>query len=387
MKRIAALLGLLLVAGMTVLILRAPSPSGVSAEVTALQHVDDAAGYLRAIAPRALVFPADHGPHPDYQTEWWYYTGNLTATDGRRFGYQLTFFRRAITPTMQTRDSDWATNQVYFAHFALTDGSSQRHIATERYSRGAAGLAGASGAPYRLWLENWSVESLNADGSAVRLRASDTPAGTGELALDLKLESTKPLALHGENGLSRKSALAGNASYYFSYTRLASLGSLTINSQRFDVSGQSWMDHEFGTTGLGSDAVGWDWFSLQLNDGRELMVFQIRRRDGSIEPFSSGTLIMKDGTTHFFPSEQFRVQVLDHWQSPRTGGRYPSRWTLELPSERITLNIAPLVADQEMDITFKYWEGAVRISGQSNGATVDGYGYVEMTGYAGQFPR
>ncbi len=365
----------------------APATSGVSAEVTALQRADDTGGYARATAPRPFVFPADHGPHPDYQTEWWYYTGNLDTADGRHFGYQLTFFRRAITPTMETRASDWATNQIYFAHFALTDVSANRHTASERFSRGAAGLAGAQSAPFRVWLENWSVESLNADGSTVRLRASDTPFGQGEMALDLTLASAKPPALHGDAGLSRKSAQAGNASYYFSYTRLATEGALTVDGRRVNVSGQSWMDHEFSTTVLGPDAVGWDWFSLQLNDGRELMLFQIRQKDGSIEALSSGTLVARDGSTRHLTKDQFRVDVGAHWKSPRTGGNYPARWALSVPSEGLTLDVVPFVADQEMDISFKYWEGAVRFEGQAGGAPVTGVGYVELTGYGGQFLR
>ena len=219
------------------------------------------------------------------------------------------------------------------------------------------------------------------------MRASDTPPGQAALALDLTLSSAKPPALHGDAGLSRKSALAGNASYYVSYTRLAAEGALTLNDRRVGVSGQSWMDHEFGTTGLGPDAIGWDWFSLQLNDGRELMLFQIRQKDGSIEPLSSGTLVARDGSTRYLANDQFRVEVGARWKSPRTGGDYPARWKLSIPSGRLALAVVPFVADQEMDISFKYWEGAVRVEGQAGGVPIGGTGYVELTGYGGPFLR
>jgi predicted secreted hydrolase len=345
----------------------------------------DATGFARALAPRDFTFPADHGPHTEFQTEWWYYTGNLTSSAGDRFGYQLTFFRRGLSPAAPARASDLATNQIYFAHFAITDGPANTHTSAERFSRGAAGLAGANGQPYRVWLEDWRVESLTADGSAVHLVAHD-----GEQALDLTLRAVKPIVAHGDHGLSAKSEAPGNASYYLSYARLATTGSLTrSNSQVVKVTGESWFDHEWSTSALGPGSIGWDWFSLQLSDGRELMFFQIRRDDGTLEPASGGTLVSLDGSTRRLAVGDVQIDVQSTWRSAATGAVYPARWRLQVPSAQLDVVLSPLIADQEMRVSFVYWEGAVQISGTSQGESVVGAGFVEMTGYtrsiAGQF--
>jgi predicted secreted hydrolase len=351
----------------------------VTASIAGLQANQSIAGYARAERVRDFKFPDDHGPQPEFQTEWWYYTGNLESADGRRFGYQLTFFRRAISPTETARQSDWATNQIYFAHFALTDAKNNEHASTERFSRGAAGLAGATGNPFRVWIENWNATSLNADGSTVKLFAENE----GQ-SINLTLTSTKPPTLHGERGLSQKSVDAGNASYYISFTRMKTSGTVTINSEQWTVSGDSWMDHEWSTAVLGKDAVGWDWFSIQLSDNRELMLFQIRQRDGSIEPLSSGTLIESDGTTRHLTREEFKIDVLSTWMSNQTRATYPARWNVVVPTAGIRLELKPIVADQEMNVSIIYWEGAVDVSGQSYNKPVSGRGFVEMTGYAAQ---
>ncbi len=355
---------------------RALPPENISAEITSLQANDSIAGYARADHVRSFQLPQDQGPHPDFQTEWWYYTGNLDTADGRHFGYQLTFFRRAIASTTTLRNSDWATNQVYFAHFALSDIKNNTHFATERFSRGAAGLAGASGDPYHAWLEDWEVTSLDADGSRVQLKAEDSGR-----VINLTLDAAKPLVLQGNHGLSQKSEGVGNASYYVSYTRLATEGSITTNGEMVSVKGLSWMDHEFSTTELGANAVGWDWFSIQLSDQRELMLFQIRQKDGTIDPLASGTLVEPDGSTKGLKREQLNVRVLSTWKS-KSGATYPSRWEVTIPSADIQLTLEPYMADQEMNLSLVYWEGAVKIGGRSNGASVNGSGYVELTGYA-----
>ena len=349
-------------------------PPAISASIIGLQASNDITGYARATSVRAFKFPDDHGPHPEFQTEWWYYTGNLDAADGRHFGYQLTFFRRAITPTEISRASDWATNQIYFAHFALTDGKNNTHEATERFSRGAAGLAGATGNPFRVWLENWSAVGTFNETS---LQADD--AGR---ALNLTLTSLKPIVLQGDRGLSQKSPDVGNASYYYSFTRLATTGTVTVNGEQLTVTGTSWMDHEWSTAVLGENAVGWDWFSIQLSDQRELMLFQIRQKDGSIEPLSSGTLVEPDGSTKHLTRDQFKIETLSTWKSDRTGATYPASWNIALPSEDIQLTLQPYIADQEMRVSIIYWEGAVSVRGQSNSGPVRGNGFVEMTGYA-----
>jgi predicted secreted hydrolase len=379
MKRIIILVGLITVlsAG-AFLYWQSQQRAPVATEIIALQSSQGAEGFARVTAPRAMQFPQDHGPHFDYQTEWWYYTGNLQTQDGRRFGYQLTFFRRGITPgVVSARNSDWATNQIYFAHFAMTDAKNNAHNATEIFSRGAAGLAGASGEPFRVWIENWAATGLNAKASQVQLKADD-----GQMALDLELNATKPPVVHGANGVSQKSEAAGNASYYVSFTRMLTQGTLRLHGETFNVTGNSWFDHEWGTTALGANAVGWDWFSIQLDDNRELMFFQIRNKDGSIEPLSSGTLVEANGATNYLKRDDAKISVLDWWTSSQSGGKYPSKWRVEIPSANLDLTLTPLIADQEMRVSFTYWEGAVNVVGTSNGKAVRGEGFVELTGYA-----
>jgi len=349
-----------------------------TAQPVALGDVGDATGFTRALAPHPFTFPVDHGPHADYQTEWWYYTGNLTTTAGQHVGYQLTIFRRGLTPGQPGRQSDLGTNQVYFAHLAFTDVAAGSHTAFERFSRGALDLAGASGAPYHVWLEDWRVESLVADGSAVHLLAR-----AGSQALDLDFRSTKPIVAHGDQGLSPKSAAVGNASYYLSYTHLATTGHVTLaNGQNVIVTGDSWFDHEWSTTALGPGAIGWDWFSLQLSDGRELMWFQIRHQDGSLESVSGGTLVSTDGSPRRLALGEVTVDVLNHWRSPTSGAMYPAQWHIDVPSAQMSIDVVPWLADQENRVSFAYWEGAVRLSGTSGGVAMTGNGFVEMTGYA-----
>jgi predicted secreted hydrolase len=348
--------------------------------VIRMDTISDMEGFARAIQPRSFTFPLDHGPHLEYQTEWWYFTGNLETSQGEHFGYQLTFFRRGLTPERQSRESSFATNQIYFAHFAITDVSGNSHEEMERFSRGAVGLAGASIEPFQVWLDDWTLKGLNDEGSRLHLSASE-----GDLGLELDLRSEKPIVLHGENGLSPKSDEPGNASYYLSYTRLATSGSLWVNGREVEVQGQSWFDHEWSTTVLGEKAVGWDWFGLQLSDGRELMFFLIRNNDGSIDPVSSGTLVERDGSTYHLGMDELQVQIQDHWQSQETGADYPSLWRVTILSSGLDLTITPWLENQEMNTSLVYWEGAVKLNGESNGIQVSGNGYVELTGYAYSF--
>jgi predicted secreted hydrolase len=337
--------------------------------------------FARALEPRAFRLPQDHGPHFEFQTEWWYYTGHLTAADGRRFGFQLTFFRRGLSPGAPPVGG-LATNQVYFAHFAVTDVAAGRHAFAERISRGAAGLAGASGDPFRVFVEDWNVEASGAsdsspDGSSVRLHASD-----GGLRLDLELRSAKPLVAHGDRGLSPKSDEPGNASYYVGYTRMAARGRIGAGKGSVEATGEAWFDHEWSTSALGASAVGWDWWSLQLDDGRELMLFEIRRADGGREAAKGGTLVAPDGSTRRLLAADFEAQALGRWTSRLSGADYPARWRIRVPSEELVLEAEPLVADQELRTRFVYWEGAVAVAGTNRGHPVHGRGYVELTGYA-----
>jgi predicted secreted hydrolase len=334
--------------------------------------------FKRAQEPIDLEFPADHGPHLDYQTEWWYYTGNLVSDKGQRFGYQLTFFRRSLAPPAMRaeRESSWAADQVYMAHFALTDVAGGRHQGFERFTRGAAGLAGAQAVPYRVWLEDWSVEELEL--GVVRMQAEQDG-----LALDLVLVDSKGPILQGERGYSPKGPQPGNASYYYSLSRLETSGAVRVAGEVYSVSGLSWMDHEWSTGALTADQVGWDWFSVQMDGGGDLMLFQLRKEDGSIDSFSSGTLIAPDGSTRHLGRDEFEIRVEDTWRSPQTGADYPARWTVTVPAADLTLQVEPYLADQELTVSYAYWEGTVRVEGQRAGRAIRGQGYVELTGYAG----
>ena len=341
-------------------------------------------GFARAEGPRPLSFPADFGPHPGFQTEWWYYTGNLQTSDGRRFGYQLTFFRRALLPpdVNTARPSDFAASQVYMAHFTLTDVSAGQFHVDERFERGAAGLAGAQAQPdYRVWLHDWSVQS------AVKLQGSagdryQLHAENGGVSIDLQLTDLTGPVLQGEQGYSRKGADPSNASYYYSQPRLQTSGQIVVDGASYPVSGLSWMDHEFSTSSLQSDEIGWDWFALQLSDGSELMVYDFRLTGGGIGAYSNGTLIHPDGSTQTLSHADFQIEVLSSWKSPHSGATYPAGWRVRVPSQGIDLTVSPLLADQELNVSYSYWEGAVKISGQKDGQAVSGYGYVELTGYA-----
>jgi predicted secreted hydrolase len=334
---------------------------------------EDRAGFARALAPRPFSFPEDHGPHPDFRTEWWYYTGNLRSAAGRHVGFQLTFFRVALASDEESRPSAWATRQLYVGHFAVTDTAGGRFHAFSRVSRGALDLAGAATAPFRVWVETWSAAG---DGSATRLRASE--AG---VSIDLALTTGKPVVLQGDRGLSRKGAEPGNASFYYSFTRMPARGVVRLGAEAVEVTGEAWMDREWSTSGLGPGVDGWDWFALQLDDGRELMFYLLRRRDGSADPFSAGVIVAADGAARRLEAGEVRVEPLAHWTSARSGVRYPARWRVSVPSAALRLDIEPRLADQELRVGTRYWEGAVGVAGTAGARPVAGHGYVELVGY------
>lgn len=360
----------------------AREPSASLSVAGALRAADDR-GYARALEPRPFSFPADHGPHPDFRTEWWYFTGNLATPEGRRFGFQLTFFRSALAPRMEPRGSAWATRQAWLAHFTVSDVSSGRFHSFERWSRGAVGLAGIETAPFRVWVEDWSA-AADPGRQVFPLRLQ---AAQGDVALDLRLSQGKPPVLQGERGLSRKSSAPGNASFYYSLTRMPAEGTVRVGPETFAVEGAAWMDREWSTSSLGTGQVGWDWFALQLDDGTDLMLYQLRHAGGGSrasypDPASSGSIVPPDGASRTLSFGTFSLAALDHWQSPRSGARYPARWRVRVPSEDLDLTVTPLLADQELDVSFRYWEGAVAVEGTRRGAQVSGRGYVELTGYA-----
>jgi predicted secreted hydrolase len=358
-----------------------PSQPRIEATVAVSEALaDDRAGFARALESRPFSFPSDHGPHPDFRTEWWYYTGNLKTAAGRHFGFQLTFFRIGLVPAVEAtgaepRASAWVARQFYLAHFAVTDTAGGRFHAFSRTSRDALGLAGASASPFRVWLEDWSAEG---DGASARLRAAD-----GDVALDLKVSAAKPPVAQGDRGLSRKGPQLGNASFYYSFTRMQALGVVRLGDETFDVSGEAWMDREWSTSALAAGVEGWDWFAVQLDDGRELMFYLLRRRDGTPDPFSAGTLVEADGTTRALVLRDIRVETLAYWRSPRGAVRYPARWRLTVPSMSLFLELQPRLADQELMVGTRYWEGAVAVTGSgAAGRPLAGQGYVELVGYA-----
>ena len=376
-RRIATLLlliGCVIAAGISQL--EPSASSSVSARSQLALPPQDISGYARAIEAWDWVFPRDHGAHPSFQTEWWYYTGNLADADGRRFGFQFTIFRRAISPEGTASASEFRADQVYMAHFTVSDVADGRFYHDQRFSRGGAGLAGATTQPrYRVWLEDWQVEGQN--DSATKQRVT---AGSDDFAVDLTLEQAKRPALQGDKGLSQKSGDIGNASYYYSLTRLLTRGTITLGGEAFSVRGNTWMDHEFSTSALGDDAQGWDWFGLIFDDDTELMIGQIRQVDGGKEPAFGGLLVNAAGDTRYLEAADFTIRVTDTWRSPHTGAEYPAGWEVAILGEGgFEFRATPLLADQELyDGDIKYWEGAVRIDGDKSG-----YGYAELTGYVG----
>jgi predicted secreted hydrolase len=344
---------------------------------------DETDSFARATEPGVIEFPRDFGPHNSYRTEWWYYTGNLESSSGRLFGFQLTFFRRSLTPPGGNAScagvdcpprSEWRTNQVYLAHFTVSDLANGNFHEAERFSRGSAGLAGAQSKPYRIWLENWSAQEVGS--GSVRLYAL-----SDGVELDLLLRETVPPILHGEKGLSQKGPEPGNASYYYSIVQQQVNGQITIDSQVYDVTGLAWKDHEYGTSALSEEAVGWDWFSIQLDGGQALMFFQIRRSDGQVTPFSSGTFLWADGSTAALDYTEWTLEVQSRWTSPNSGVEYPAGWRIAIPSLELELTGKPMAADQELNVSTTYWEGAVAFEGTLAGRVINGKGYVELTGY------
>jgi len=333
-------------------------------------------GFAQALKPRKVSFPEDHGPHNRYRVEWWYFTGNLHNSDGRRFGYQLTFFRFALSPDIPASKSAWRTNQLYMAHFTLTDVKAGHFYADERLSRAGNGLAGADSGRYHVWLYDWSARAEESADFPLHLQAKNE-----KIAVDLHLTKQKPMVLQGNQGLSQKSDEPGNASYYYSYTRLPTRGTVSIAGSNFSVSGNSWMDREWSTSSLSKQQEGWDWFALQFSDNSELMFYRLRCKDGRVDDNSAGSFILPDNVKVALNLQDVIIEVKDKWQSPHSKTIYPSRWRLSVPNLKLSVDIVPLINDQELNVSSRYWEGAVTIEGTRNGKIISGQGYVELTGY------
>lgn len=349
--------------------------SAASASVPSQDLIPARPGYVYA-------FPRDHGSHDDYGLEWWYFTGHLHDQSARRFGYEVTFFRKAVDDErVREHPSRWALRHLYFAHLAVTDVEGAAFSFSEKLSRAAFGKAGADPGRMKVWIDRWTLEPVTEEHQQLRLTAHD--AGLG---VDLTLSLNKPPVIHGREGISRKGAGPGQASHYYSLTRLATRGTVRVRGEPFEVTGISWMDHEFGSGGLGADQVGWDWFSVQFDSNVEFMLYLLRKRDGSHDPASSGTLILPDGTSRHLTRADFAVRTTDQWVSPHNRAQYPAKWTVEIPSVPLEVTITPVLPDQELrtenSSRVTYWEGAVDVRGHYQNAPVTGTGYVELTGYA-----
>ena len=359
-----------------------PDPGVLPAEL--------APGFAQADRPRTLAFPRDHGPHPEFRQEWWYLTGNLDGADGGRFGFELTFFRFALAPPpapsagtsgaeeggAPSATSAWRTREIYMAHFAITDVGAKRFHYAQKLARGALGLAGSEGPPLRLWIDDWTLGAAGAAAGDWKLAAAHEG-----YALELELHPLTSPVLNGEAGLSQKSDAAGSASYYYSIPRIAVHGALYEHGKPLAVQGLAWLDREWGSGGLGPDQAGWDWFALQLDDGTSLMFYALRDRDGGRDPHSAGTFVESSGEARPLKSPAVDIDVTGHWSSG-DGVRYPSGWRLRVPSLALDVIVRPLLADQELKTSPRYFEGAVDVSGTRGGRVLGGRGYVELVGYA-----
>ncbi len=344
-------------------------------------HAQSGSEWQKAIHPHSWNFPRDHGAHREYRTEWWYFTGNLSDTSGARFGYQLTFFRFGIRRYVPMHDNPWHLRDLFMGHFAITEEAQNRFRFAELISREGPGLAGARSDRMEVWLLNWSATM---EHPVILLEARDGP-----LQVNVTLTPRKPLVFHGTDGLSMKGEGTGQASFYTSYTDLATEGTIRIETDgpAIPVRGTSWFDHEFGSNQLAHDQEGWDWFSLHLSDGSDVMLYLLRKKGGLPEPVSSGTLVNPDGSAQHLALKDFSVEIIDRWKSPRSGASYPGKWRVLIPSSGLDLLVTPLIADQELITTGStgiiYWEGAVTGDGSAGDTKITAEGYVELTGYAG----
>jgi predicted secreted hydrolase len=327
------------------------------------------------------MFPRDHGAHPNFKTEWWYFTGNLQDAQQRKFGYQLTIFRQGVQFIPAQSQSKWAVRDIYFGHFTISDLAAGEFHVAERVSRGALGEAKAATGRMDVELGPWSIEQ--GEGSE-QMHLVAREAG---MEIDFNAHPLKPLVLEGVGGLSRKADEAGDASYYYSYPRVATEGRLRLGDKTEIVSGQSWFDHEFSTSLLGKDQVGWDWFCIQLGNGEEIMLYAMRDKSGAIDPVSEGTWVKADGIPERLAPGSFSIEKTASWRSTLSGATYPAGWHILVPGHRADLTVSPAMADQELRLakmgTLDYWEGACVTKGTVEGAAVSGVGYTELTGYAG----
>jgi predicted secreted hydrolase len=321
-------------------------------------------------------FPTDHGAHPNYKTEWWYYVGHLKDTQGKHYGFELAFFRVGLDRTVDN-SSTFTPRDLYFSHFAISDLGAKKFWYAEKMNRSGPGLAGASQGRMNLWNENWQIWR---DGPGHHLKADGDTYG-----LNLIVQSPIPAVLEGIRGYSQKGSAKENASLYYSFPSFIADGQLRVGSELKTVHGKAWMDHEFFSGEMDPNEVGWDWFGLQLSDNTELMIYLMRQKDGTFHPASAGTFINKLGKNVHLSQAAFQTKVLDTWQSSRTGAVYPIHWQIMVPSQRLLLDVTASISDQELDTAQStrvvYWEGSVDINGTKSGKDIKGEGYMELTGY------
>jgi predicted secreted hydrolase len=339
----------------------------------------DAQGWSLAVPGYQITFPQDHRAHYDFRTEWWYFTGNLKEKNGRELGYELTFFRYGFRPPGNRApvSSRFVMDDLKFAHFAVTDISGKKFYYDSRVSRGAFGEAGFGNGKRLAWIDDWELSF----GPGFHLRAA-----TANYALDLELNPVKPPVLQGENGLSQKAAGEGKASYYYSITRLVSSGSIRIGNENYQVTGNSWFDREWATNELAENQVGWNWFAIQLTDGSDLMLYQMRLKGGGIDPHSCGKWIGADGSIIDLGVNDFELASTKSWHSPSSKANYPVKWELRIPKLQLELMISPRLENQELNLSSVYWEGAIKLRGERQNQAIDGVGYLELTGYRGATP-
>ena len=339
-------------------------------------------GWEKALKSRHFSFPRDHGSHPQFKTEWWYVTGRLTTDQGRLFGFQFTIFRQGIQETLPTTSaSPWQVRDLFILHCGLSDIENQRFLSHQEISRAGPGLAGASEKIMETWLKGSRI-AWNEKKRTIELTAK-----TPDYELSLELQPAYPPILNGLSGLSAKGPEPGQASYYYSWPRLAGKGLLKLDGELFAVTGLSWLDREFATNQLGPEQAGWDWFALHLDDGSALMLYRMRLKNGGQDASSSGTWIFPDGRSRHLTNQDFKLEPGKTWHSPKSGADYPVNWQIELEKPvAMRLAISPLILNQEMNagqtVLANYWEGAVKVEGfGTRKRKFGGRGYLEMTGY------
>jgi predicted secreted hydrolase len=333
-------------------------------------------GFAGAESQWHFRFPDDHGAHPEFRSETWHLTGALSDESASVYGFQLTFIRLGLAPAPPQRRSAWASSQVYGALFALTDVTGGTVETFQRVSRAALGLAGAQEQPVRLWVEDWLLEATGTDGFRLQ-------AGAADLRLALSLTGIKPPFLQGD--LEQRPGLAqrGQGGFHsYLMPRLDARGVLRIADEERPVSGTAWLDRAWGEIPVAGGQLTFNRLTLQLDDGRDLMCLDLRRRAGGGTPIPSCVMIAADGSARRFGRRQVRMEPTGEWRSPLDGTRYPVRWRILIPDQELELAVVPLVDDQELDFAFRAWSGAVSVEGVAGAVTVTGRGQLELTGYA-----